>query len=237
MSVLRPGGTELTEYAFTSANIKPGSRVLDVGCGDGTVSAFLKETLGMDVTAIDLDPAAVEKAKEKGVDAQVMDASMLGFDIREFDVVLMECVFTALKRQEESIHEAYCVLKKGGILILSDLYCREPDMERWEQDYRAAMAQFRRPRTEGDCEKEDDIPSPYMQDGGIVLQGLTDLLEELEMEVLSLEDHSAELVNFAAQAVMDYGSVQKWFEAEGTWKPSCDISKNIGYFLLTARKP
>lgn len=237
MSVYRPGGTELTEYAFASLKIGPRSRVLDIGCGDGTAAAFLKDRLGMDVVAIDIDPAAVKKAKEKGVDARVMDASMLGFDIREFDVVMMECVFTELKRQEEAIHEAYCVLKKGGVLILSDLYCREPDTQRWQEDYRSAMAQFRRPRTEGDCEKEEDIPSPYMQDGGVVLEGLTDLLEELEMEILSVEDRTADLRAFAAQAVMDHGSVQKWFEAEGVWKPCYDVNRNIGYFLMTARKP
>jgi len=237
MSVLRPGGLELTDYALEKAGADKGGRLLDVGCGDGTVAAHIKEKYGLETVAIDIDKDAVEKAVLKGVDARVMDAAMLDFDVWEFDTILMECVFSVLKKQEEAIHEAYCVLKKGGNLIISDLWCTEPDMERWERDYWSAMAQFRKPRVHENCGKEEDIPSPYMQDGGIVTKGLLDLLEELEMEVVLFEDRTDDLNTFAAQAVMDHGSLEKWFESEGSWKPECGFSKKNGYFLLIAHKP
>ena len=236
MSVLRPGGVLLTEYALKKINVKEGSRLLDAGCGDGTAAAYAKERFGLDVIAIDTDSQAVEKAKAKGLDARVMDAAFLEFDIRTFDTILMECSFTAMEKQEEAIHEAYCVLKNGGNLIISDLLCRDPDMERWEHDYWSAMAQFRKPRVHENCGKEEHIPSPYMQDGGVVLKGLTDLLEELEMEVVLAEDRSEDLKALAAQAVMDYGSIENWLAAEGTWKPDCDFGRNTGYFLLIAHK-
>lgn len=236
MSVLRPGGVLLTEYALKKIDVQKGSRLLDAGCGDGTAAAYAKDRFGLDVVAIDTDPQAVEKAKAKGLDARVMDAAFLDFDVRTFDVVLMECSFTAMEKQEEAIHEAYCILKNNGNLIISDLLCRDPDMERWEKDYWSAMAQFRKPRVHENCGKEEHIPSPYMQDGGVVLKGLTDLLEELEMEVVLIEDRSEDLKDLAAQAVMDYGSIENWLAAEGTWKPGCDFGKNTGYFLLIAHK-
>ena len=43
-----------------------------------------------------------------------MDASALEFPSRSFDIVMMECVFSALERQEESIHEAICMLRAWG---------------------------------------------------------------------------------------------------------------------------
>ena len=236
MSIMRPGGTRLTKYAINLAGVKPGGTVLDAGCGDGTVAALLRDEFKQDVTAIDIDEARVTKAAEKGVNAQKMDAAYLEFDILEFDNVLMECSFSVFERQEEAVHEAYCVLKPGGALIISDVYCREPDLVRWKKQYDEAMALFRRPRLHSECGKKTDIPSPYCQDGAVVLPSLIDLLEELELEIEVVEDHSKDLETFVAQGVMDYGSIEKWFEADGCWNHCLCERKDSGYFLIIARK-
>lgn len=236
MGLLRPGGLELTEYALKKAGAKAGDKLLDIGCGDGTAAAFIRERLGIDVIGIDIDKEAVEKAKEKGVDARVGDAFALDFPSRGFELVLMECVFSILERQEEAIHEAFCMLKPGGHLILNDVYCREPDMERYRKDYHDAMALFRRPREEGDCESGEKLPSPYLQDGAVVLEGLNGLLEELEMETIFFEDRTDDLKTFAAQAVLDYGSVEEYCKAEGSWNCCGMNCKTPGYFLLIAKK-
>ncbi len=236
MGILRPGGVSLTEYSLKKAGIKKGDKLLDIGCGDGTAAAFAKDKFGIEVTGIDTDKAAVEKANEKGIDAKVMDASMLEYPSYSFDVVSFECVFSVLERQEESIHEAYCVLKPGGAMIISDVYAREADMERFKKEYKEAMALFRRPRQDGDCEKQEVLPSPYCQDGAVVMEGLYHILDELEMELEVIEDHSEELKGFLGQAIMDYGSLDKYFEAEGTWKNCGCKRKDAGYFLVIARK-
>lgn len=237
MSVLRPGGGELTRYALGAAQVEPGWALLDVGCGDGTAAALAQEEFGLKVTAVDLREESVSQAKERGVDARVMDASALDFSSRSFDVVMMECVFSTLDRQEEAFHEAYCMLRPGGLLILSDLYRRHPDRMRWRREYREAMAQFRRPRQEGDCEKQEVLPSPYCQDGALVLDGLDLLLEELGMEKVLFEDRTEDLKVFAGQAILDCGSVEEWFRRQGGWKPCACKAKELGYFLMIARKP
>lgn len=236
MGILRPGGVELTRYALTAAKVQPGSALLDVGCGDGTAAAMAQREFGLAVTGVDVEKHGVALAKERGVAAQVMDAAALEFPSRSFDAVMMECVFSVLERQEEAIHEAYCVLRPGGVLILSDLYCRNPDLERWRKDYQAAMALFRRPREHRECGTEEHLPSPFCQDGAVVLDGLQLLLDELELETVLFEDRTEDLKAFAGQAIMDYGSLEALFEAEGGWKPCACGCRNTGYFLLIARK-
>ena len=164
-----------------------------------------------------------------------MDASFLEFESRSFDIVMMECVFSVLNRQEESLHEAFCMIKPGGYLIISDLYCREPDMERYKKDYKEAMAQFYRPRNDGDCGHDEIFKSPYCQDGAIVIDGLLGLLEEFELDVIMDEDRTDDLKNFAADAIMKYGSLDEFFKANGGKCYACS-AKKPGYFLLIARK-
>ena len=62
---------------------KPGMRVLDIGCGDGTLSSALVAA-GCIVVGIDASPEMVAAAKAKGIDARLMDAHRLSFD-SEFD--------------------------------------------------------------------------------------------------------------------------------------------------------
>jgi SAM-dependent methyltransferase len=73
--------------------LTPGSRVLELGCGDGT-SAIELAGWGAEVDAIDISPAGVEEARlrtaEQGVERarfHVMDAEQLAFDDGSFDLV------------------------------------------------------------------------------------------------------------------------------------------------------
>ncbi len=237
MSIYRPGGPELTRHALELSGLKPGQALLDIGCGDGDAALLAQTEFGLKVTAVDTDKEAVARAVRAGVNALEMDASALEFPSRGFDAVMMECVFSCLDRQEESIHEAWCMLRPGGVMLLSDVYCRAPDMERWRREYREAMALFRRPRSEGDCESGDKLPSPYCQDGAVVLDGLCGLLEELEMEIPVFEDRSEDLKAFIGQAVFDCGFLEAWFASQGGWTNcSCARRGDLGYFLMIARK-
>lgn len=236
MGILRPGGVELTGYALERAGARPGQSVLDIGCGDGTAARWMSGELGLTVTAVDSDGKSVERAKEKGVDARVMDASALDFPSRSFDFVTMECVLSLLARQEEALHEAYCVLKPGGYLIISDMYCRAPDLERWQDDYRRERERFRTRREDGECETEELTHPSLSQDGALVMDGVLNMLDELELERMLFEDRTGELKQFIGQAIMDCGSVEELFRAGGCESCCACTAKSAGYFLLIARK-
>ena len=64
---------------------QPGERVLDLGCGDGALTQKLI-ALGCQVIAVDQSAAMVEAARQRGIDAHVVDARRLTFD-GEFDAV------------------------------------------------------------------------------------------------------------------------------------------------------
>ncbi|WP_250028683.1 class I SAM-dependent methyltransferase [Paractinoplanes maris] len=60
--------------------------LLDIGCGTGQDSLFFQQE-GLAVTAVDLSPAMVERARAKGVEASVRDVLDLGFARSSFDAV------------------------------------------------------------------------------------------------------------------------------------------------------
>ncbi len=64
-------------------NPAAGMRVLDIGCGEGSMSLQITAR-GAELVGIDLDPNQVERARQNGIDARVMDAQNLPFN-EEFD--------------------------------------------------------------------------------------------------------------------------------------------------------
>jgi trans-aconitate methyltransferase len=64
---------------------RAGERILDLGCGDGVLTAKLA-AMGCAVIAVDASPPQIEAARKLGVDAHVMDGEHLSFDA-EFDAV------------------------------------------------------------------------------------------------------------------------------------------------------
>jgi methionine biosynthesis protein MetW len=78
------------EYATLVHWVPPGRRVLDVGCGEGSLGARLIAERGCTVHGIEIDPAGVELARRRGVEAWVGDADEgLGVPGDSYDVAIM----------------------------------------------------------------------------------------------------------------------------------------------------
>jgi methionine biosynthesis protein MetW len=55
------------KYRLIASLIEPGSTVLDIGCGDGSLLAYLKETRGAQPHGVELSAVACEIARQKGI--------------------------------------------------------------------------------------------------------------------------------------------------------------------------
>jgi SAM-dependent methyltransferase len=94
---------------------QPGERILDLGCGDGTLTAALVEA-GAEVIGVDRSAAMVEGARAKGISAQVGDATALPF-VGEFDAVFTNAVLHWVGHPEEVVRSVARALRPGGRFI------------------------------------------------------------------------------------------------------------------------
>jgi len=100
------------------------NNILDVGCGTGTVlHMILDEKPQVKAYGLDLSEEMLKKAKErlpKRVELVWGEAEALPYDNKRFDIVLMVGSLNYSINPEQTIKEAYRVLKSGGKLIICD---------------------------------------------------------------------------------------------------------------------
>src|SRR5271157_4034937 len=94
---------------------QPGERILDLGCGDGVLTAKLR-AMGCEVVGVDGSEAQVEAARSLGLDARVMDGQRLTFD-SEFDAVFSNAALHWMRRPDDVIAGVWRSLKAGGRFV------------------------------------------------------------------------------------------------------------------------
>ncbi len=133
-------GLAMPERRFKGALVaqadpKPGERILDVGCGTGTLALMVKETepeagvVGLDADQEILDRARA-KAGEAGVEIRLDEglSTELPYEDRSFDRVLSTLFFHHLSGPDKrrTAAEIARVLRPGGELHVAD-WGRQPD--------------------------------------------------------------------------------------------------------------
>ncbi|MCH3972728.1 MAG: methyltransferase domain-containing protein [Oscillospiraceae bacterium] len=102
---------------------EPFRRVLDAGCGTGSMLFFLKQKYpDKQYAGIDLSPKMVEVAKRKGLKHIFAgDCEMLPFARNSFDTVLCSMSFHHYPHPQAFFDSVFRVLCPGGRLILRDM--------------------------------------------------------------------------------------------------------------------
>ena len=122
-------GAKLEEIiAFVKPHLKPGCRVLDLGCGPGHVSLALASAVAHgEIYGIDIEPTQVELSRQLAASRrvtnavfEVADAAHLPFDDDFFDVVNCCDILAYIPDTRAVLSEVRRALKPGGIV-----HCRE----------------------------------------------------------------------------------------------------------------
>jgi cyclopropane fatty-acyl-phospholipid synthase-like methyltransferase len=111
----------LTEYLSSAFDLKPGKRVLDLGCGAGISSVFLAREFGVQVYAVDLWDGPDGKwahAKEWGVSRLITpiqaDAKSLPFAEGFFDAIICVDAYIYFGADEAYLENIIKFLRPGG---------------------------------------------------------------------------------------------------------------------------
>jgi SAM-dependent methyltransferase len=112
----------LAKVAGLARKYAPGARrVLDIGCGDGTFAAEIKQAVGDgEVYGTDISGVDVALARKRGVDAVVADVDNghLPFEAATFDLVYAGEIIEHLYDPDHLLDEIGRLLTPGGVAIL-----------------------------------------------------------------------------------------------------------------------
>ena len=121
--------TAASHAGFFLPHLRPGMSLLDCGCGSGTITVGLAETVSPgQVTGIDMSAIPIERAQAHAAEQGILNirfevASIyeLPFPDDSFDAVFANAVVEHLQEPVEDLQEVRLVLKPGGVVGVCDM--------------------------------------------------------------------------------------------------------------------
>ena len=103
------------ELELISEWIRPGARVLDLGCGDGALLAYLRQHRQVGGYGLEIDHANVLQCIQAGVSVihADLEAGLADFGDSSFDYVIMTQTLQAVRQTEALLDEMLRVGRQG----------------------------------------------------------------------------------------------------------------------------
>lgn len=110
-----PATAARPDFAAIAAWIAPGSRVLDLGCGDGSLLAYLKDTRDAHGYGVEISDENVLACVKNGVNViqSDLESGLSGFESGSFDYVILSQTLQAMKNTERILQEMLRVGREG----------------------------------------------------------------------------------------------------------------------------
>jgi 2-polyprenyl-3-methyl-5-hydroxy-6-metoxy-1,4-benzoquinol methylase len=107
------------EFLTETNMLKPNDRILEIGCGIGSIVSELCGQ-GHDITGTDISSKAIDYGLKKygDIKLQVQPAEELQFEDHAFDVVLSFDLFEHIAKVDRHISEVHRLLKENGLYLL-----------------------------------------------------------------------------------------------------------------------
>ncbi|XP_042403127.1 phosphomethylethanolamine N-methyltransferase-like isoform X1 [Zingiber officinale] len=124
------GGIETTKEFVAKLELKPGQKVLDVGCGIGGGNFYMAENFKVDVVGIDLSINMISLALERAiglkcsVEFEVADCTKKTYPDNTFDVIYSRDTILHIQDKPSLFKSFFKWLKPGGKVLISD-YCKK----------------------------------------------------------------------------------------------------------------
>jgi methionine biosynthesis protein MetW len=114
------------DFATIAAWVKPGSRVLDLGCGDGTLLKYLMDARQAHGYGVDIKDANILACVKKGLNViqNDLDAGLSGFEAASFDYVILSQTLQAMRHIEQVLSEMLHVGKEAIVAFPNFGYWR-----------------------------------------------------------------------------------------------------------------
>jgi hypothetical protein len=125
--IFHPGGAALTRKSIAAMKLPAGASLVELGCGTGTSAMLLTEAFNLQVSAVDISAANIQRAKERAesfgdrIRFLHADAQKLPFEPQAFDAALAECTFSLFPDQPAALREIRRVLEFESQLIVTDM--------------------------------------------------------------------------------------------------------------------
>ncbi len=112
------------DIALIKKWIKPHSRVLDLGCGDGTLLQLLRDELQVEGYGLEIDPENIIQCVHNGVNViqQDLDQGLNNFHDQAFDYVIMTQTLQAVNFPDRLLQEMLRVGHEGIVTIPNFAY-------------------------------------------------------------------------------------------------------------------
>ena len=103
------------DFATIAAWIKPATKVLDLGCGDGALLSYLTDTLQIKGYGVEIDDTNILACLNNRINViqSDLESGLSGFESNSFDYVILSQTLQAMRHTENIIHEILRVGKEG----------------------------------------------------------------------------------------------------------------------------
>ena len=123
---MKTNAMQRADFAAIANWVKPGARVLDLGCGDGTLLAYLNEQRGGAGYGVEIDDDGILACVENGVNVIQgdLERGLSGFADGSFDYVILSQTLQAVRSSERVVREMLRVGREGIVTFPNFGYWR-----------------------------------------------------------------------------------------------------------------